>query len=64
MLTGSLLVPIFFPYINQIIFYTLFSIFVRSAAVDSSGRELNRNRLIALMSAIVLEDVWFPHYHN
>ncbi|XP_057798960.1 uncharacterized protein LOC131014855 isoform X3 [Salvia miltiorrhiza] len=28
----------------------------RSAAVDSSGRELNRNRLIALMSAIVLED--------
>lgn len=29
----------------------------RSAAVDSSGRELNRNRLIALMSAIVLEEV-------
>ncbi|XP_037433373.1 phosphoglucomutase-like isoform X1 [Triticum dicoccoides] len=28
----------------------------RSAAVDSSGRELNRNRLIALMSAIVLEE--------
>ncbi|KAG5533205.1 hypothetical protein RHGRI_027424 [Rhododendron griersonianum] len=28
----------------------------RSAAVDSTGRELNRNRLIALMSAIVLED--------
>ncbi|KAJ6823462.1 uncharacterized protein M6B38_383205 [Iris pallida] len=27
----------------------------RSAAVDSSGREFNRNRLIALMSAIVLE---------
>lgn len=27
----------------------------RSAAVDSTGRELNRNRLIALMSAIVLE---------
>lgn len=32
-------------------------ILVRSAAVDSSGRELNRNRLIALMSAIVLEEV-------
>ncbi|THG07655.1 hypothetical protein TEA_024227 [Camellia sinensis var. sinensis] len=31
----------------------------RSAAVDSSGRELNRNRLIALMSAIVLEEVSF-----
>ncbi|CAM6107265.1 unnamed protein product [Calypogeia fissa] len=28
----------------------------RSAAVDSSGRELNRNRLIALMSAIVLAE--------
>ncbi|KAG8380500.1 hypothetical protein BUALT_Bualt06G0022100 [Buddleja alternifolia] len=28
----------------------------RSAAVDSSGRELNRNRLIALMSAIILEE--------
>lgn len=28
----------------------------RSAAVDSNGRELNRNRLIALMSAIVLEE--------
>ncbi|CAM0879980.1 unnamed protein product [Alopecurus aequalis] len=28
----------------------------RSAAVDSSGHELNRNRLIALMSAIVLEE--------
>lgn len=31
--------------------------FGRSAAVDSSGREFNRNRLIALMSAIVLEEV-------
>ncbi|XP_020095965.1 uncharacterized protein LOC109715399 isoform X2 [Ananas comosus] len=28
----------------------------RSAAVDSSGREFNRNRLIALLSAIVLEE--------
>ncbi|OVA10129.1 Alpha-D-phosphohexomutase superfamily [Macleaya cordata] len=28
----------------------------RSAAVDSAGREFNRNRLIALMSAIVLEE--------
>ncbi|KAM5556020.1 hypothetical protein ABKV19_023762 [Rosa sericea] len=28
----------------------------RSAAVDSSGNEFNRNRLIALMSAIVLEE--------
>lgn len=28
----------------------------RSAAVDSTGRELNRNRLIALISAIVLEE--------
>uniref|UniRef100_A0A7N0V5K1 phosphoglucomutase (alpha-D-glucose-1,6-bisphosphate-dependent) n=1 Tax=Kalanchoe fedtschenkoi TaxID=63787 RepID=A0A7N0V5K1_KALFE len=28
----------------------------RSAAVDSSGSEINRNRLIALMSAIVLEE--------
>jgi hypothetical protein len=31
----------------------------RSAAVDSRGRELNRNRLIALMAAIVLEEVRF-----
>jgi len=31
----------------------------RSAAVDSSGHELNRNRLIALMAAIVLEEVRF-----
>ncbi|GFZ05845.1 phosphoglucosamine mutase family protein [Actinidia rufa] len=31
----------------------------RSAAVDSVGREFNRNRLIALMSAIVLEEVSF-----
>lgn len=29
----------------------------RSAAVDSTGREFNRNRLIALMAAIVLEEV-------
>ena len=29
----------------------------RSAAVDSTGREINRNRLIALMAAIVLEEV-------
>ncbi|XP_008791549.1 phosphoglucomutase-like isoform X2 [Phoenix dactylifera] len=28
----------------------------RSAAVDSTGREFNRNRLIALMSALVLEE--------
>ncbi|KAJ4805831.1 phosphoglucosamine mutase family protein [Rhynchospora pubera] len=28
----------------------------RSAAVDSTGREINRNRLIALMAAIVLEE--------
>ncbi|XP_057979615.1 uncharacterized protein LOC131165657 isoform X2 [Malania oleifera] len=28
----------------------------RSAAVDSTGREFNRNRLIALMSAIILEE--------
>ncbi|PHT81550.1 hypothetical protein T459_14565, partial [Capsicum annuum] len=28
----------------------------RSAAVDLSGREFNRNRLIALMSAIILEE--------
>ncbi|CAI9270753.1 unnamed protein product [Lactuca saligna] len=27
------------------------------AAVDSTGREFNRNRLISLMSAIVLEEV-------
>ena len=33
--------------------------FCRSAAVDSSGCELNRNRLIALISAIVLEEVRF-----
>jgi len=33
--------------------------FCRSAAVDSSGHELNRNRLIALMAAIVLEEVRF-----
>lgn len=35
----------------------LICVLVRSAAVDSSGREFNRNRLIALMSAIVLEEV-------
>ncbi|CAI7830180.1 unnamed protein product, partial [Closterium sp. NIES-54] len=29
----------------------------RAAAVDSSGREINRNRLIALIAAIVLEEV-------
>ena len=29
---------------------------IESAAVDSKGNELNRNRLIALMSAIVLKD--------
>lgn len=28
----------------------------RAGAVDSSGREINRNRIIALMSAIVLEE--------
>ena len=28
----------------------------RAAAVDSDGREINRNRLVALMAAIVLED--------
>ncbi len=31
----------------------------RSAAVDSSGKELNRNRLIGLTSAIVLQE--YPH---
>ncbi|WP_309740412.1 phosphomannomutase/phosphoglucomutase [Chamaesiphon sp. OTE_20_metabat_361] len=31
----------------------------RSAAVDSSGKELNRNRLIGLISAIVLQE--YPH---
>ncbi|CAN6886355.1 unnamed protein product, partial [Brassica oleracea] len=30
---------------------------VQSAAVDSSGREFNRNRLIALLSAIFLEQI-------
>ncbi|XP_022570502.1 uncharacterized protein BNAC05G36900D isoform X1 [Brassica napus] len=30
---------------------------LRSAAVDSSGREFNRNRLIALLSAIFLEQI-------
>ena len=35
----------------------LTSVSFRSAAVDSNGREVNRNRLIALMSAIVLEEV-------
>ncbi|KAC9631536.1 hypothetical protein E3N88_45504 [Mikania micrantha] len=34
----------------------------RSAAVDSTGREFNRNRLIALMSAIVLEEVRGKHH--
>ncbi|GKF19201.1 phosphoglucosamine mutase family protein, partial [Tanacetum coccineum] len=28
----------------------------RSAAVDSTGHEFNRNRLIALMSVIILEE--------
>jgi phosphomannomutase len=28
----------------------------RGAAVDADGRELNRNRLIALISAIVLQE--------
>lgn len=35
--------------------------------MDSTGREFNRNRLIALMSAIVLEEVSFPktvHSHD
>jgi hypothetical protein len=36
--------------------------FCRSAAVDSSGRELNRNRLIALMAAIVIEEVRFFYF--
>ena len=31
----------------------------RSAAVDSTGKELNRNRLIGLISAIVLQE--YPH---
>ncbi|KAK2427838.1 phosphoglucosamine mutase family protein [Trifolium repens] len=30
----------------------------RSAAVDSTGCEFNRNRLIGLMAAVVLEEVW------
>lgn len=34
----------------------------RSAAVDSTGREFNRNRLIALISAIVLEEVRTPSF--
>lgn len=37
----------------------LISVSFRSAAVDSTGLEFNRNRLIALMSAIVLEGVRF-----
>lgn len=36
----------------------------RSAAVDSTGREFNRNRLIALMSAIVLEEVRFSCFRH
>ncbi|KAL7586764.1 hypothetical protein Lser_V15G37299 [Lactuca serriola] len=39
----------------------------RSAAVDSTGHEFNWNRLIALMSSIVLEEVSFPktvHSHD
>lgn len=39
------------------ILFTLFFLFYRSAAVDSTGREFNRNRLIALISAIILEEV-------
>lgn len=31
----------------------------RSGAVDSQGKEINRNRLIALMSAIILQE--YPH---
>lgn len=46
-----------------ILFYFIFLISAcRSAAVDSTGIEFNRNRLIALMSAIVLEEVRFSSY--
>lgn len=41
----------------HILYFLITYISPRSAAVDSAGRELNRNRLIALMSAIVLEEV-------
>lgn len=47
-------------YINEVIslrIALLLYLIYRAAAVDSSGRELNRNRLIALLSAIVLEQV-------
>lgn len=40
--------------------FLLIQVFLRSAAVDSAGCEFNRNRLIALMSAIVLEEVSVP----
>lgn len=44
--------------LEKLFYLPLTNIFYeRSAAVDSTGREFNRNRLIALLSAIVLEEV-------
>ncbi|CAN6881641.1 unnamed protein product [Brassica oleracea] len=42
---------------NGFKFFFIFKHFFWSAAVDSSGHEFNRNRLIALLSAIVLEQI-------
>ena len=55
MLIGIVTPPIYCHVGEIVIFKHFFS--ERSAAVDSSGREFNRNRLIALLSAIVLEQV-------
>lgn len=46
-----------FNFNNFFLGFLLIQVLPRSAAVDFTGCELNRNRLIALMSAIVLEEV-------
>lgn len=54
-------------YLGEIVRFCLWqTILWRSAAVDSTGREFNRNRLIALLSAIVLEEVSYAlnHFHH
>lgn len=59
MLTGECAIYKYFLSMEIVVGHCPFLIrlLVRSAAVDSSGREFNRNRLIALMSAIILEEV-------
>lgn len=59
-LTGSGLLHFkCYPDCRPVEFVSWLLVSPRSAAVDSNGRELNSNRLIALMSVIVLEEVWY-----